>query len=199
MTRIGVLATQGNVDENVAASREALGGSGSAVRVASAREVDAVDAIVIPGGESTAIGPLSEISGAMGAIRRRAESDSVPILGICAGLVLMASSARDGPTGAAATPLGLLDVDVERNSYGRQRASFEADVPMPGLGIGSLRGAFIRAPTVSRAGERVEVLARLGGRTVAVRQGPMVGVSFHAELGGCALHGAFARIAASSR
>jgi len=199
VTRIGVLATQGNVAENVAASRAALGPSGSAVRVASAREVDSVDALVIPGGESTAIGPLSELSGAMGAIRRRAESDSMPILGICAGLVLMASSARDGPTGAAASPLGLLDVDVERNSYGRQRLSFEADVAMPGLGIGTVRGAFIRAPTVARAGDGVEALARLGERIVAVRQGAMVGVSFHAELGGHALHGAFARIAQGRR
>lgn len=195
MTRIGVLATQGNVDENIAASRAALGPSGSAVRVTSAPDVDAVDALVIPGGESTAIGPLSEVSGAMAAVRRRAESDSMPILGICAGLVLMASTER---AGAGPEPLGLLDVDVERNAYGRQRASFEADVAMPSLGIDSLRGAFIRAPSIARTGAGVEVLANLRGRAVAVRQDTLVGVTFHSELAGHALHAAFARVAAGA-
>ena len=196
--RIGVLSTQGDVAENVAAAREALGASGSAVRVGTPQEIDAVDALIIPGGESTAIGPLSELSGAMRAIARRSESDSMPVLGICAGLALIAASARDRVAGSGAAPLGLIDVDVERNSFGRQRSSFEASVSIPALGVGSIVGAFIRAPTVSRAGDGVEVLARLDDRIVAVRQGASIGVSFHAELGGSELHRGFARVAAGA-
>ena len=198
MVRIGVLATQGDVDENVAAARDALGDPGGAVRVGTPSEIDTVDALIIPGGESTAIGPLSEIAGAMRAIARRAEADSMPVLGICAGLVLIGASARDRVAGAGATPLGLIDVDVERNSFGRQRNSFEASVSIPGLGIGGIVGAFIRAPTVSRAGDGVEVLARLGEKIVAVRQGNAIGVSFHAELGSSELHRSFANIAAGT-
>ena len=197
MTVIGVLGTQGDVAENVAASRKALGGSGEAYAVWSAGEIGRVDALVIPGGESTAIGPLSELGGALAAVRRRVDSDAMPVLGICAGLAIIARSAPDRTVGRGAEPLGLLDADVERNSFGRQRDSFEADLALPGLGIPRINGVFIRAPTVLRVGAGVEVLARLGERIVAVREGPLIGVAFHPELDGAALHRSFAGLAAA--
>lgn len=198
MTVMGVLGTQGDVAENVAASREALGSSGDARAVWTSAEIDAVDALVIPGGESTAIGPLSELSGALRAVHRRAESDAMPVLGICAGLVLIARHAHDKILGEGTTPLGLLDVDVERNSFGHQQNSFEAGISIPGLGIQELNGIFIRAPTVSRAGDDVDVLARLDQNIVAVRQHSIIGVAFHPELQGAALHKSFAEIVAAS-
>ncbi len=187
-----MLGTQGDVAENVAASRKALGGSGSAAPVWSAAEIDRVDALVIPGGESTTIGPLSELNGVLRAVQRRVESDAMPVLGICAGLVLLARSARDRVVGPGNETLGLLDVDVERNSFGRQSRSFEAAVSMPELGIREIVGAFIRAPTILRADSGVSILAKLGSKIVAVRQGPIIGVAFHPELAGAELHAGFA-------
>lgn len=197
MRTIGVLGTQGDVAENVLASRKALGESGTAIPVWAASEIDRVDALIIPGGESTVIGPLSELGGALEAVRRRVESDSMPVLGICAGLVLLARSSQDRILGPGNKTLGLLDVDVERNSFGRQRNSFEATISIPDLGIRELNGVFIRAPTVLRVGDSVKVLAKLGEKIIAVRQGPVFGVAFHPELAGTALHAGFAKAAAS--
>lgn len=198
MTSIGVLGTQGDVAENVAASREALGSLGTADSVYSAAEIDRVDALIIPGGESTTIGSLSEINGALRAVQRRVESDSLPLLGICAGLVLVARTTRDKVLGQGNEPLGLLDVDVERNSFGRQRNSFEANVSLPELGIPKLNGVFIRAPTILRAADDVNVLAKLGDRIVAVKQNSVIGVAFHPELDGAILHRSFAKMVATS-
>lgn len=170
------------------ASQKALGDSGKAIPVWSASEIDRVDALVIPGGESTTIGPLSELGGALGAVQRKVESDSVPVLGICAGLVLLARAAQDRIMGAGNKTLGLLDVDVERNSFGRQNNSFEAPVSMPDIGIDNINGVFIRAPTVMRAGDGVNVLAKLDDKIVAVKQGSIIGVAFHPELANSSLH-----------
>jgi len=163
--RIGVLAVQGNVREHAAMLRK-LGAE--AVEVRKPEQLRDLDGLVIPGGESTAIGRLVRLYGLEGAIR----SFEQPVFGTCAGMILLDRS-----------HLGLIDVDVERNAYGRQVASFEADLDLDGDDR-PLRGVFIRAPRVRDRGPDVEVLAELDGEPVLLRDGRMIVASFHPELTG---------------
>jgi len=162
---IGVLAVQGNFREHVAMLRE-LGAEVVEVRLP--EQLDRLDGLVIPGGESTAITRLMRLYGLEEAIRSFTE----PIFGTCAGMILLDRA-----------HLGLVDVDVERNGYGRQVASFEADLALAGEAE-PLRGVFIRAPRVTEAGPEVEVLARHDGSPVLLRQGRFLVASFHPELTG---------------
>src|SRR5919108_893117 len=157
--RIGVLALQGNFREHAAVLRR-LGAD--VVEVRKPEELAGVDGLVIPGGESTAIGRLTRIYGLEEAIRRF----SGPVLGTCAGMILLDRE-----------HLGLVDVAVERNAYGRQVASFEADLELVG-DAEPLRGVFIRAPRVRDVGPGVEVLAELDGEPVLLRDGALVLASF---------------------
>ena len=197
--RLGVLAVQGDVAENVSsleASAAELGmGEATAVSaVKGPKDIAGLDGLVIPGGESTTIGRMSQDNGLLERIRQMASS-GMPVLGICAGMVLLASRASDRTSGRTEQPLlGLLDVDLERNSFGRQRRSFEADVQLDPIGIPRCRGVFIRAPAILPAATTttttgggpggVEVLARLDERIVAVRRENVIGISFHPELAG---------------
>jgi 5'-phosphate synthase pdxT subunit len=160
--KIGVLAVQGNFREHAAMLRE-LGAE--VVEVRKPEQLDEVDGLVIPGGESTAIGRLVRLYGIEEALRRFDR----PVFGTCAGMILL-----DGEH------LGLVDVEVERNAYGRQVASFEADLDLDGER--PLRGVFIRAPRVSARGPDVEVLAELDGAPVLIRQGGYLLATFHPEL-----------------
>ena len=183
---------QGDVEENLGAARQALAEmniSGEAIQVNTPSAVSAVDAIIIPGGESTTIGRLSMAGDTLAALRERLNS-GMPALGICAGLILLSSQVYDRRMGATGQPLlGVLDVRLERNSFGRQRRSFEMDIDMEPLGITGFRGVFIRAPSVTAVSPEVEVLASVDGHIVAVRRGGIVGTSFHPELSGnAALH-----------
>ena len=169
---IGVLAVQGNFREHAKMLRR-LGAE--VVEVRRPEHLEGLDGLVIPGGESTAIGRLIRIYGLEEAIRRFSE----PVLGTCAGMILLARDAVDGVPGQPL--LGGVDIVVRRNGYGRQVASFEADLelrddPEP------LRGIFIRAPRVQQAGPDVEVLAELDGEPVLLRHGRFVVASFHPEL-----------------
>jgi pyridoxal 5'-phosphate synthase pdxT subunit len=161
--RIGVLALQGNFREHLAVLRR-LGAD--AVEVRKPEQLDDLDGLVIPGGESTAIARLSRLYGFEEAIRRFA----APVFGTCAGMILLDRE-----------HLGLMDLAVRRNAYGRQVASFEADLALPG-DERPLRGVFIRAPRVADAGAGVEVLARLEGEPVLLREGRFLVASFHPEL-----------------
>jgi len=163
--RAGVLALQGNFREHAAMLRE-LGAEVVEVRLP--EHLEGLDGLVIPGGESTAIMRLMRLYGLEQAIREFA----APVLGTCAGLILLD---RDH--------LGLVDVAVERNGYGRQVASFEADLALEGESE-PLRGVFIRAPRVTAAGPGVEVLASHGGDPVLLREGRFLVASFHPELTG---------------
>ena len=178
MTRVGVLALQGDVREHEAALRDA---GASPVPVKTAAELAAVDAIVVPGGESTTIGKLLDIFGLLDPLRQ-AIRDGMPAYGSCAGMILLADEVLDGVPGQPT--IGGLDVTVRRNAFGRQVDSFETDLDVVGVDGGPLHAVFIRAPWVERAGEGVSVLASAAGHPVAVRQGHLLATSFHPELTG---------------
>ena len=170
--RIGVLAVQGNVREHAAMLRR-LGSD--VVEVRNPGDLTGLDGLVIPGGESTAIGRLVRLYGLEEAIRRF----TGPVFGTCAGMILLARDAVDGVPGQPL--LGAVDIVVRRNGYGRQVASFEADVDVE-PGDEPLRGVFIRAPRVEHVGPDVEVLAEHGGDPVLLRQGRFLVAAFHPEL-----------------
>lgn len=145
-------------------------------------ELAVVDGLVIPGGESSAIDKLSRTFGMQQPIRA-AIAAGLPVYGTCAGLILLADEVLDGIEGQQS--FGGIDVSVRRNAFGRQTESFEIDLDVPLLGDVPVHATFIRAPIVERAGDGVEVLASLSdGGIVAVRQGPLLGTSFHPEVDG---------------
>ncbi len=168
MVAVGVLAIQGDFE----AHRKVLEDLGARVReVRTPGELEGLDALVIPGGESTTMTLGVERDGLAEPLRELIRAGT-PVLGTCAGLILLD---RDH--------LGLLDLACERNAFGRQVRSFEADLELPGF-EGEVRGVFIRAPWVSEHGESVEVLAEVDGHPVAVRQGNILAVAFHPEIEG---------------
>ncbi len=178
--RIGVLDLQGDVSEHVDAFRKALAESGlsegsEVITVRRADQIPSCKGLAIPGGESTTISRLIDRNGMRGPL----EEFRGGIFATCAGLILLARAVPD----PRVKPLGLLDIDVERNAFGRQRDSFEADLPVKGLDT-PFHAVFIRAPIISRTGKGVEVLAEVDGRPVAVRQGKHLGLCFHPELSG---------------
>jgi 5'-phosphate synthase pdxT subunit len=174
--RVGVLALQGDFREHAAALSR-LGAEPVLVR--RAEDLQGLGALVIPGGESTTIGSLAGRYGLLEPLRR-AVAGGLPTLGTCAGMILLAS----GTTGGQEQPqLGVLDLVVDRNAFGRQVESFEADLEVAGM-KGAVHGVFIRAPRVERAGPGVEVLASVDGHPVMVRQGHVLAAAFHPELTG---------------
>lgn len=180
---IGVLALQGDVREHRAAL-EASGARTVALRRES--ELDAVDGIVIPGGESTTMSRLLQVFDLLEPLRARLK-EGLPAYGSCAGMILLATEVLD--TRPDAEHLDTLDITVRRNAFGRQVDSFEADLDMTGVDGGPLRAVFIRAPWVERVGPDVEVLARVphgqaAGKVVAVRRGSVFATSFHPEVTG---------------
>jgi pyridoxal 5'-phosphate synthase pdxT subunit len=178
--RVGVLALQGDTREHLAALREA---GAQAITVRRRAELDSVDALVLPGGESTTISLLLREFGLLEPLRVRL-ADGMPAYGSCAGMILLASEILDaGEPGREACALGAIDMTVRRNAFGRQVDSFEADVEFQGLD-GPAHAVFIRAPWVERVGSAVEVLARAEAHIVAVRQGPMLATAFHPEVTG---------------
>jgi len=178
---VGVLALQGDVREHLAA----LGDAGAdAVPVRRADELATVDALVIPGGESTTMDKLARAFGLWEPLRARLAA-GMPAFGSCAGMIMLAARVVDAAPGQET--LGVLDITVRRNAFGRQVDSFEADIPLTGLDGGPLRAVFIRAPWVEETGPDVEVLGRVpsgrhAGRIVAVRQGAVLATAFHPEL-----------------
>lgn len=173
--RIGVLALQGDFLEHGQVLRR-LGAR--PVEVRRPHHLEGLQGLILPGGESTAIARLMDAFGLREPLRRLA-GEGLPIWGTCAGLILLAKRLReDRPT-----PLGLMDIRVARNAFGRQAESFETDLEVQGLEGGPFRAVFIRAPVVLETGPQVEVLARLpDGTPVAVRQGNLLGTAFHPEL-----------------
>ncbi|MBH0120590.1 pyridoxal 5'-phosphate synthase glutaminase subunit PdxT [Rhodococcus sp. HM1] len=180
---IGVLALQGDVREHRAAL-DAAGAHTIALRRAS--ELDSVDGVVIPGGESTTMSRLLQVFDLLEPLRARLR-DGLPAFGSCAGMILLASEVLD--TRPDAEHLDALDITVRRNAFGRQVDSFETDLEVLGIDDGPVRAVFIRAPWVEKVGAGVEVLAAVpdgpaAGRVVAVRQGVVMATSFHPEVTG---------------
>jgi 5'-phosphate synthase pdxT subunit len=176
--RVGVLALQGDVREH----RRALESAGaSVVAVRRPGELDDLDGIVLPGGESTTMGKLLVTFELLEPLRK-ALAAGLPAYGSCAGMILLADRLLDAT--ADQVWLGGLDVTVRRNAFGRQVDSFEGDLEFAGVSPEPMHAVFIRAPWVETAGPRVEVLARAADRIVAVRQGPLLATAFHPELTG---------------
>ena len=181
--RVGILAIQGDVE----AHRRALARLGvAALPVRAAKDLDGIAALILPGGESTTISKGLARVALYEPIRAFAQAGR-PVLGTCAGLIMLATDLDGEPSGAhGVRTLGLLDCTVRRNAYGRQIDSFTAAVPLEGLGSAATASpfpaVFIRAPRLERVGPDVEVLARHDGEPVAVRQGRLLGLAFHPEL-----------------
>ncbi|MCE5289038.1 MAG: pyridoxal 5'-phosphate synthase glutaminase subunit PdxT [Nocardiaceae bacterium] len=187
--KVGVLALQGDVREHL----ESLEASGvEAISVRRERELEQIDGLVIPGGESTAISKLLGIFDMFEPIQARLK-DGMPAFGSCAGMILLASEVLD--TRADAVNFGAIDMTVRRNAFGRQVDSFEQDLEFVGL-ESPVRAVFIRAPWVERVGSDVEVLARdNSGHIVAVRHGNVMATAFHPEVtSDHRVHGLFARL-----
>jgi 5'-phosphate synthase pdxT subunit len=173
--RIGILALQGDVREH----RNALERLGAeVVEVRRPTELDEIDGLVIPGGESTTIGRLATLYGLIDPLRKHLRS-GLPAFGTCAGMIFLAN----GVDGAPQPQLEVLDATVRRNAWGRQNESFEADLEIDGL-VDPFHAVFIRAPWIEEIGDDVEVLATWGGHPVMVRQGGLLASSFHPELTG---------------
>lgn len=176
--KVGVLALQGAFREH----NEILDALGvDAVEVRTPASLTALDALILPGGESTTIGKLLVTSGLLPTLTEHLAA-GLPTLGTCAGVILLATEVLDGR--ADQPVLAALDVTVRRNGYGTQLQSFEADLTVTGLAGAPFPGVFIRAPHLERTGPDVEVLARHDGRPVLCRQGPVWGSTFHPELSG---------------
>ena len=197
--RIGVLALQGDVREH----ESALSAVGAEVmRVRSSIDLASVDALVIPGGESTTMSKLALSNGLMEPLRE-ARRAGMPMYGSCAGMIMLADRVTDARPDQET--IGGLDITVRRNAFGRQVDSFETDMDIVGVGDEPVHAVFIRAPWVESAGPEVEVLATIetggdAGTIVAVRQGPLLATSFHPELtGDHRIHRMFVEIVRRSR
>ena len=181
----GVLSIQGDVLENIISIKsaiDALGIEGTVTSVKTPDELSKVDGLVIPGGESTTIGQLSQFNGSLNILKEKIEQ-GMPVLGICAGMIMLSKTAQDKVVGKIDQPLlNILDIKLERNSFGRQRESFESDISLNSIGIPTFNGVFIRAPSISDVGSDVEILSKFNEKIIAVKKNNIIGVAFHPEL-----------------
>lgn len=175
MNRIGVLDLQGDVSEHVSTIEKAMKETkteGCVIKVKTREEVKKLDALIIPGGESTTIGKLIKKYGICSEIKKLAK-EKKPILGTCAGLILLAKNNNS---------LGIMNIKAKRNAFGRQKESFETKLLIPPLGIEPYPAVFIRAPYIQEVGRDVEILARYNKKIVAARQDNLLAAAFHPEL-----------------
>ena len=184
-SNVGILALQGDVTENFMATMAALHDAGMDATVSQVKTPDQIsklDGLIIPGGESTMMGQLSMVNGAMNALKEIIDGGT-PVFGICAGMILLSKNSKDRVMGSTEQPLlDMLDVEIERNSFGRQKDSFQAEISLEPIGISSFQGVFIRAPAILTSGSNVEVLSKFNEKIIAVKQGNILATSFHPEL-----------------
>ena len=184
---IGVLALQGDVEENIKAATYALEEMNQKGKVISVRypdEIMKIDGLIIPGGESTVMGLLIAIKNGLLDSINKVLQKRLPIMGTCAGMIILAKQSYDRVVGnKKQLLLGALDIEIERNSFGRQYDSFESNLEISGIG-NDFTGIFIRAPSVISAGPQVQILSKFDGKIVAVQQENIIGTSFHPELSG---------------
>lgn len=200
---VGVLSIQGDVQENLISTQTALdelGLDGKVTDVKTPEDISQLDGLIIPGGESTTIGQLSLVNGSMKILKEKIEN-GMPVLGICAGMIMLSKTADDRVIGKTDQPLlDILDIKLERNSFGRQKESFEADISIDSIDIPKFNGVFIRAPSVSDVGSDVEVLSKFNEKIVAIRKGNVIGTSFHPELtDDTSLHKYFVKLVNTSK
>ncbi|MDH3856289.1 MAG: pyridoxal 5'-phosphate synthase glutaminase subunit PdxT, partial [Nitrosopumilus sp.] len=182
---VGVLSIQGDVHENLLSAKAAIVELGIDVKVIEVKtpdEISSLDGLIIPGGESTTIGQLSLVNGSLKILKEKIEN-GMPVLGICAGMIMLSKTASDRIVGKTDQPLlDILDITLERNSFGRQKESFEASVSLDSINISKFNGVFIRAPSISDVSSDVEILSKFNEKIVAVKKGNVIGTSFHPEL-----------------
>ena len=176
--KVGVLALQGDVREHIHSLQEC---DVQAFPVRRSSEIESVDALIVPGGESTTIAQLAEVFGVYQLIKNRIE-EGMPVYGSCAGMILLAKEILDAKVGQKS--FGGLDITVRRNAFGRQVDSFESDIAFADGSTDLIRAVFIRAPWVEKVGESVQILASVDSHPVAVRSRTALATSFHPELTG---------------
>jgi len=184
--KVGILSIQGDIEENSNAIKESfeeLEIEGTIIYMKDLRDLDEIDGLIIPGGESTVIGMLLFLQGVQTDLLRKKIQDGLPILGTCAGLIMLSNRAYDKTIGETRQELlKVLDVTIERNAFGRQHESFESELDIPYLGERRFNGVFIRGPAITEIGNNVEIIAKYNNKIVAVRQNNILGTSFHPEL-----------------
>ncbi|HEU4482632.1 MAG TPA: pyridoxal 5'-phosphate synthase glutaminase subunit PdxT [Nitrososphaeraceae archaeon] len=184
--KVGVLGIQGDIEENILSTVEALKKlnlRGTVESVRYSESIAELDGLILPGGESTVIGSLLSIQGKVFQTIEKKITEGMPVLGTCAGLIMLSKRTYDKVVGETKQKLfGMLDVVIERNAFGRQHESFEVDLEIPVLGKEPFRGIFIRSPIVNNVGESVTILTKFNDKIVAVKQNNIIGTSFHPEL-----------------
>lgn len=184
--KVGVLGIQGDIEENILSTVEALKKlnlRGTVESVRYSESIAELDGLILPGGESTVIGSLLSIQGKVFQTIEKKITEGMPVLGTCAGLIMLSKRTYDKVVGETKQKLfGMLDVVIERNAFGRQHESFEVDLEIPVLGKEPFRGIFIRSPIVNNVGDNVTILTKLSDKIVAVKQNNIIGTSFHPEL-----------------
>ena len=184
--KIGILSIQGDIEENASAVKKSLlelETEGQIIHLKNTSGIEGLHGLVIPGGESTVMGILLSLQKIHLNLLVRKISEGLPVLGTCAGLILMANKAHDKTLGETKQQLlQVLDVTVERNAFGRQHESFEADLEIPMLGQEPFKGVFIRGPVITEVGKNVQILTRFENKIVAVKQDNIMATSFHPEL-----------------
>ena len=200
---VGILSIQGDVQENILSTKAAfdeLGIDGNIMPVKTPDEISKLDGLIIPGGESTTIGQLSLVNGSLKTLKEKIEN-GMPVLGICAGMIMLSKTADDRVVGKTdQVLLNILDIKLQRNSFGRQQDSFESDISMDSIGIPKFNGIFIRAPSVSDVGSDIEILSKFNEQIIAVKKGNVIGTSFHPELTtDVSLHKYFVNLVNSSK
>ena len=200
---VGILSIQGDVQENILSTKAAfdeLGLDGNITQVKTPDEISKLDGLIIPGGESTTIGQLSLVNGTLKVLKEKIEN-GMPVLGICAGMIMLSKTADDRVVGKTdQVLLNILDIKLQRNSFGRQQDSFESDISMDSIGIPRFNGIFIRAPSVSDVGSDVEILSKFNEQIIAVKKGNVIGTAFHPELTtDVSLHKYFVNLVNSSK
>tara|TARA_B100000949_G_scaffold234793_1_gene255050 strand:- start:2109 stop:2723 length:615 start_codon:yes stop_codon:yes gene_type:complete len=181
---IGILGVQGDVEEHIASVESAfreitVDGIVSVIKYPD--EINSINGLIIPGGESTSIGKLSNNDDFHSSIKKKI-TQGMPVLGTCAGLIFLSNHIVQNSSNTSQKLLGSLDIEIERNAFGRQRESFQSEFPIPKFGLDNFLGVFIRAPIIRNIGSNVEVIAKLDEDIIAVKQGNILATCFHPEL-----------------
>jgi|TARA_B100001765_G_C19462800_1_gene320076 5'-phosphate synthase pdxT subunit len=181
---IGILGVQGDVEEHIASVESAfreitMDGIVSVIKYP--EEINSINGLIIPGGESTSIGKLSNNDDFHSSIKKKI-TQGMPVLGTCAGLIFLSNHIVQNSSNTSQKLLGSLDIEIERNAFGRQRESFQSEFPIPKFGLDNFLGVFIRAPIIRNIGSNVEIIAKLDEDIIAVKQGNILATCFHPEL-----------------